>query len=117
MTRSLLPDGDEPDPRFTLANERTFLAWMRTSLALIGGGVALEAFPIAAVDPVMRRASAIILVVIGLVLSIFAMRRWIHTERAMRLKQPLSVPAMIPLLGGGVAVVSIMLIVMIISVG
>ena len=27
--------GAEPDPRFTCANERTFLAWNRTSLALI----------------------------------------------------------------------------------
>ncbi|MGM7411321.1 YidH family protein, partial [Acinetobacter baumannii] len=26
----LLKVGEEPDPRFTLANERTFLAWTRT---------------------------------------------------------------------------------------
>ena len=35
--------GSEPDPRITFANERTFLAWIRTSLALIAAGVALEA--------------------------------------------------------------------------
>jgi putative membrane protein len=37
------PTGDEqePDFRFTLANERTFLAWIRTALALIAGGVAV----------------------------------------------------------------------------
>ena len=39
-----LRDGDEPDPRFTLANERTFLAWVRTSLGLVAGSVALETF-------------------------------------------------------------------------
>lgn len=33
-----------PDPRFTLANERTFLAWIRTSLALLASGVAVDAF-------------------------------------------------------------------------
>jgi putative membrane protein len=33
--------GEEPDYRFTLANERTFLAWIRTSLALLAGGVAV----------------------------------------------------------------------------
>lgn len=31
----------EPDYRFTLANERTFLAWIRTALALLAGGVAV----------------------------------------------------------------------------
>ena len=32
--------GRDPNPRFTLANERTFLAWNRTAMALIGGGLA-----------------------------------------------------------------------------
>jgi len=36
--------GDEPDARFSLANERTFLAWIRTSLALLAGSIAVEAF-------------------------------------------------------------------------
>ena len=31
-------DGEEPDYRFTLANERTFLAWVRTALGLLAGG-------------------------------------------------------------------------------
>jgi len=35
--------GDDPDPRFTLANERTLLAWLRTALALVVAGVALVA--------------------------------------------------------------------------
>lgn len=37
-------EGSDPDPRFTLANERTFLAWVRTSLALLAGGIGLDAF-------------------------------------------------------------------------
>ena len=48
ISRWLLPHGSEPDPRFTLANERTFLAWVRTSLAFLAGGTALEAFAAAA---------------------------------------------------------------------
>ena len=39
------PEGDggtEPDARFTFANERTFLAWSRTALALIAGGLAVS---------------------------------------------------------------------------
>lgn len=35
----LLKVGEEPDPRFTLANERTFLAWTRTALALLASAV------------------------------------------------------------------------------
>lgn len=31
----------EPDYRFTLANERTFLAWQRTALGLLAAAVAL----------------------------------------------------------------------------
>ena len=59
--RSLYGVGTEPDPRFTFANERTFLAWIRTSLALLAGGVALEALDLP-VQPDLRFAAAIVLV-------------------------------------------------------
>ena len=42
--RKLLSEGKAPDPRFTLANERTFLAWIRTALALVAGGLACAQF-------------------------------------------------------------------------
>ena len=40
--------GKTPDYRFTLANERTFLAWIRTALALMAGAVAHAPFRAAA---------------------------------------------------------------------
>lgn len=43
-------DGDEPDPRFTLANERTFLAWVRTTLAMLAGAVALHSLEFPTTD-------------------------------------------------------------------
>ena len=62
--------GEEPDPRFSLANERTFLAWIRTSIALIAGGLATSqllqdlpgaswalAFPLAGLGVAMAAAS------------------------------------------------------------
>ena len=54
--QSVYRDGSEPDPRFSLANERTFLAWIRTSLALFAAGVALEALAI----PVDARLRALL---------------------------------------------------------
>ncbi len=65
--RQVYEVGTEPDPRFTLANERTFLAWIRTALALIAAGIALEALALP-IRPDLRRIAAIILalpVVIG----------------------------------------------------
>ena len=51
--------GEEPDYRFSLANERTFLAWVRTALGLLGGGVAVEAFGVA--SPHLRSVLAVTL--------------------------------------------------------
>lgn len=39
-------EGEDPDYRFSLANERTFLAWMRTALAILAAGVLLDQFSV-----------------------------------------------------------------------
>ena len=44
--RSVFDGGEDPDPRFSLANERTFLAWLRTGLALVVAGLAVEALDV-----------------------------------------------------------------------
>lgn len=75
--------GDEPDPRYTLANERTFLAWVRTSLAMLAGGVALQAFGVPD-SRGLRAVLAITLVLFGALVTVFAMVRWARVERAMR---------------------------------
>ena len=88
--RSLRDVGEDPDPRFTFANERTFLAWNRTALALIGGGLAagqLLDFDSEAV----RLLVALPPVVLGGVLAVTSYRRWEANERAMRLGEPLPV--------------------------
>jgi putative membrane protein len=89
MARQTLRDvGEDPDPRFTFANERTFLAWNRTALALIGGGLAagqLLEFDSQAI----RLAVSLPPILLGGVLALSSYRRWEANERAMRLRQPL----------------------------
>jgi len=98
--RPLRDEGEEPDPRFTFANERTYLAWNRTGLALVGGGLAagqLLDFDSRAV----RLLVSLPPVVLGGAIIALSYRRWEANERAMRLKQPLpryGVPRAIPLL-------------------
>lgn len=80
--------GDEPDPRFTLANERTFLAWVRTTLAMLAGAVALHSLGIPDSDW-LRDALVAGLALFGALVSVLAYRRWRRVERAMRLQEPL----------------------------
>ncbi len=91
--RHVFEHGDEPDPRFTLANERTFLAWIRTSLAFTVGGVALETLA----DPLqetLRLIAALVLIAIGLLLPVQAWIGWTRTERAVRAGRTLPAPGM-----------------------
>lgn len=111
----LLRDGAEPDPRFTLANERTFLAWIRTSLGLTAGAVALEAFAGDEIPEVVRTPLACVLLVLAGLLAIVAFRRWISIEFAMRHKQPLPMPQASILLVVGISAGAVLLIVAILS--
>lgn len=80
--------GDEPDPRFTLANERTFLAWVRTSLALVAGAVALDSLGVPESDW-LRGTVVVVLVGVGAGVTGLAFLRWARVERAMRTHEPL----------------------------
>lgn len=106
LARIVFPDGKEPDPRFTLANERTFLAWTRTSLAFLAGGIALEAFPLDNVPTDLRTGLSVFIIAIGMLIAAGAAGRWVQVERAMRREQPLPVPAIVPLLSFGALVAS-----------
>lgn len=99
--------GEEPDPRFTLANERTFLAWIRTSLALIAGGVAIDAVALPLSGPV-RIATSAVLLLLGLALPVLAWWSWAATERALRLGRPLPGSVVTLPLAVGVGVVGLL---------
>jgi putative membrane protein len=81
--------GRAPDYRFSLANERTFLAWIRTGLALIAGGLACAQFLPPLPVRHLREVIAIALLVLGGLVALRAVDHWARTERAMRLGQEL----------------------------
>lgn len=74
----------DPDYRFTLANERTFLAWIRTSLGLLAGAVALV--HLVSADQVTRAQQVIgaVLTGLALVIALSAVRRWQVVQSHMR---------------------------------
>jgi putative membrane protein len=76
--------GETPDYRFSLANERTFLAWIRTGLALIAGGLACAQFLPPLPIEHLREVIAVALLVLGGVVALRAVDHWARTERAMR---------------------------------
>lgn len=91
----ILRDGEPPDYRFTLANERTFLAWIRTALGFIAAGVALEQLSPDITTPLIRQGLLLSLVMAGGLLAWQGYFRWLENEKSMRLKQPLRyTPAM-----------------------
>ncbi|CAM4140568.1 YidH family protein [Kerstersia similis] len=101
-------EGQDPDYRFTLANERTFLAWIRTALALLAGGVALDQFASQLGPPGTVRILALCLALLAALLCLLAYLRWRQNERAMRLSQGLPHTPAIPLLAaalGGIAII------------
>lgn len=104
LAERLLPGGTEPDPRFTLANERTFLAWIRTSLALLAGGIAVEAFTTDVFPEPIRRGLSVLLLLLGMLLSAGSALRWLRVESSLRSNRPLPLPLIGPLLAAGCAV-------------
>ncbi|WP_318152298.1 YidH family protein [Nocardioides hwasunensis] len=98
--------GDEPDYRFSLANERTFLAWIRTALALVATGVAVGVVDLDLAGPV-RRGLGATLVTTGFALAIVGWWRWAVSERAMRRGAPLPAAGPIAALVLGAVVVTV----------
>jgi putative membrane protein len=108
--RRVFRDGSEPDARFTLANERTFLAWIRTALALIAGGVALEALGLG-IAPGYRLAASLVLILAGTLTPLQAWFGWAHTERALRNARPLPSARLALPIGVAVILVGVLILI------
>ncbi|MFT4295513.1 MAG: DUF202 domain-containing protein [Micropruina sp.] len=91
--------GDEPDPRFSLANERTFLAWVRTGLAFVTAGLGIAALSHFAPATGSRFiVAAVVMLGCGVLCGFTGLARWSRNERAMRLGAPLIRPSVLPML-------------------
>ena len=103
--------GEEPDARFSFANERTFLAWNRTALGCVVAGLA--------VSHVLRpedrsglgpKIAGVALIVLGGLLALFSYFNWSAAQRALRLREPLprsKLPTVLSVATAAVACVTI----------
>jgi putative membrane protein len=105
------PEGDsgtDPDARFTFANERTFLAWSRTALALIVAGLGIvQLLPPFPRVPWGRHVLGVPLIAFGAVVAVAAYREWVRNQQALRHGKPLPVSILPKLLAIVVAVMAV----------
>jgi putative membrane protein len=102
--------GKEPDYRFLLANERTFLAWIRTALSLLAGGVLLVQFAVRLSPRTAVVAIATALAAYSALVCALAYVRWRDSEIAMRHDRPLPASLLVPMTAVLMAVVSAVLV-------
>ncbi|MER7762871.1 DUF202 domain-containing protein [Streptomyces sp. NPDC097619] len=105
----LREEGSQPDYRFSLANERTFLAWIRTALALVGGGFAVDQF-LPDLRWGVRVGMALALLAVGAMCALRAVNHWVRCERAMRRGEDLPVSRFPVALSLGVGLVAVAMV-------
>ncbi|MBT2490274.1 DUF202 domain-containing protein [Streptomyces sp. ISL-96] len=105
-------EGETPDYRFSLANERTFLAWIRTALALIGGGFAVDQF-LPGLSWGVRAGMALGLLAAGVLCALRAVNYWVRCEQAMRRGDDLPVTRFPTVLSLVVALVAVVMVVVV----
>ncbi|WP_436893899.1 YidH family protein [Siccibacter turicensis] len=109
--------GEAPDYRFSLANERTFLAWIRTALGFLAAGVGLDQLAPAFATPVVRESLSLLLCLFAGMLALYGYLRWLGNEKAMRLKQDMPYTGVLKLISVVMALVALAVMVMMFYAG
>ncbi len=100
-------EGQEPDPRWSLANERTLLAYQRTALGLVLSGFAVTGSHSVTGTPAWLAAIGLPLIVLGAAVGLFGRRRFLFAQAAMREGRPLGAPVTAVYLPWGLATVAV----------
>lgn len=106
MTQSA---NEGPQPRDILANRRTYLAWVRTALALIGGGVVLGLLK-SSDATTAQRIAAILLVVAGAAIAVGGFVEWKQADSSLRASEPLCASWLIPVTTAVVVIAAVLLL-------
>lgn len=109
------PDGTHPDYRFSLANERTFLAWVRTALALLAAGIGVVNLPAGFSTDTGRQILGVLLVVLGLFAAIGSFTRWRANQKAIASGAPLPRSGSMPVVAGGLTAVAVIALILVIA--
>ena len=115
--RAVFGVGDEPDPRFSMANERTALAWVRTALAVVAGGVGLTSIARLADLPRALDVVAALMCVAGGWLAVSSVLGWRRRELALRTGRPLPAPVALPWIAAALVLGSVALAVLVATAG
>ncbi len=100
---------EEPDYRFTLANERTFLAWIRTALALLAGAIAVVSLVPSFGYQGARTGIGVVLALLGIAVSAGSARHWQRNQKAMRRGAELPRSRMPAIVAGALAVLAVLI--------
>ncbi|MGX9415962.1 YidH family protein [Vibrio sp. RC27] len=103
-------EGCAPDYRFSLANERTYLAWIRTALALLAGAIGIDQLTPELASPSIRIMLSAFLCLCSGLLAVFAYRRWSANEKAIRNNSQLGYTSFLKLISGVMLVLTLFVI-------
>ncbi len=107
--------GQDPDYRFSLANERTYLAWIRTALALLAGAIGIDQLTPDLAEPAIRILISSFLCVCSGLLAVFAYRRWAQNERAIRNNSQLTYTSFLKVISTVLVAITLVIIWVILS--